>query len=79
MNVEPNSPYNTRYIRILGWTSFALGIATFMTAIIIHATPNYPDYYNPDQGMVSFFVSDEFVCLFMVFTLLCFLKKTIKM
>jgi len=50
MNVEENSPYNMRYIRILGWSALATAILTLLTAIIIHATPRYADFYSPSQG-----------------------------
>ena len=55
MNVEQNSIYNTRYIRILGYTSMSLSVVMLLTAIIIHATPKYVDIYNsesPLQGTV---------------------------
>lgn len=48
MNVEKDSIYQTRYIRILGWCSCALGGCMFISGIAIHATPQYPDLYqNP--------------------------------
>jgi hypothetical protein len=48
MNVAKESIYPVRYIRIIGWTSLALSICTFISAIAIHGTPQYPDYYqNP--------------------------------
>jgi len=48
MNVEKDSIYQTRYIRILGWCSCALGGCMFISGLAIHATPQYPDLYqNP--------------------------------
>jgi len=45
-----DSIYQTRYIRILGWCSCALGGCMFISGIAIHATPQYPDLYqNPGK------------------------------
>ena len=48
-----DSIYQTRYIRILGWCSCALGGCMFISGIAIHATPQYPDLYqNPGKDLI---------------------------
>ena len=45
-----DSIYQTRYIRIIGWCSCALGGCMFISGLAIHATPQYPDFYqNPGK------------------------------